>query len=91
MTKQPPAIDDLVAFPSQMVFRAVGPDGVEFPARCLAAVEGALGRASLSHEQLRSAQGRWISVRVGATVTSAEDVQAVFAALQAVDGVRIVL
>lgn len=91
MTKPPPALDDLVSFPSLMVFRAVGPDGVVFPAECLAAVDRALGRTPTSHELLRSAQGRWISVRVAATVVSADEVRAVYAALQAVDGVRLVL
>jgi putative lipoic acid-binding regulatory protein len=91
LTQQPSALDDLVAFPALMVFRAVGPDGDVFPALCLAAVEQALGRSPTSHELMRSKQGRWMSVRVAATVTCADDVRAVFAALQAIDGVRVVL
>lgn len=86
-----PSIDELIDFPTVFVFRAMGDADDGFPDRCVAAVHEALGRAPEGVETRASRQARFLAVRVGAVVISTDEIYAVYAALRAVEGVRLVL
>jgi putative lipoic acid-binding regulatory protein len=91
LSELPPRFEDLVEFPVLFVFRAVGAAEADFPGRCVAALTAALGRPPTSHELRPSAGGRFVGVHLGAMVASADELRAVYAALQALEGVRVVL
>lgn len=91
MAQPPPKLEDLVEFPAAFTFRVMGQASDDLPDRCAAALSAALGQAPDSVELRESAQGRYLAVRLGATVTSAEQIYAAYAALRGVEGVRLVL
>lgn len=91
MAESTPPLEDLVAFPSLFVFRAVGEAQDDLPGRCQAALADSLGRPAELVETQPSSAGRFIAVRLGATVHQPAEIHAVYAALKAVKGVRLVL
>lgn len=91
MSTPPPRLEDLVAFPSLFVFRAVGDAADDLAGRCRAALAEGLGRPAEQVDTQPSSGGRFLSVRLGATVHSPAEIHAVYAALRAVAGVRLVL
>lgn len=84
-------LDDLVDFPTRFVFRAMGQAREGFAQDCDRAVRDALSRPSESLESAPSRKGNYLSVRVAAVVEDKDEVFAVYAALKAVPGVKMVL
>lgn len=87
----PPRLEELVDFPAQFTFRALGAAEDDFSARCAAAVTRALGRMAETVTSQPSAGGRYLAVRVAVTVLTPAEIYAVYAALREVQGVRMVL
>ena len=83
--------EDLVEFPAVFTFRAVGAAADDYLDRCLARVEELLERPVSRHEIRPSSHGRWVSVRIAVEVRSADEIRAVYGALHAIDGTRMVL
>ncbi len=90
MSETPP-LEELIDFPAVFVFRAMGDAGDDFADRCVAAVRDALGRDPEGVETRPSKGNRFLAVRVGALVLEPADIHAAYAALKAVEGVRLVL
>lgn len=86
-----PPLEELVEFPSVFVFRAMGEASPGFADRCVTAVRDALGREPEGVESKPSKEARYLAVRIGATVIEPAEIHAVYKALRAVDGVRMVL
>lgn len=91
MSAPTPPLEDLVEFPSVFVFRAVGDAQDDLAGRCATALAQSLGRPAERVETHPSSAGRFLSVRLAATVLAPADILAVYAALRAVQGVRLVL
>lgn len=84
-------LDALMDFPAPFVFRVVARSAEGLQARCTAIVEAVLQRPAEHVDVATSGQGRWTSVRVHATVRSAEEVVETYAALRAVEGLKLLL
>jgi putative lipoic acid-binding regulatory protein len=78
-------IHDLVQFPCEFCFKAVGQSTADFVASMLARVGEVLGRTITDdeHSTRKSAQGHYESVTLRLWVTSGDQVYAVYAALGA--------
>jgi uncharacterized protein len=90
-----PSIDLLEAthpFPGVYQIRAIGSATDDFAGRILAAVEGELPAPSdLEHTIRTTPHGRHISVTLDITVQNAEQVRAIYAAIQQVEGLMLLL
>lgn len=91
MANPPPKLEDLMDFPSVFTFRVMGEATDTLPDRCSAALTGALERPPEHVELRESSAGRYLAVRLGARVDTPDQIYAVYAALRAVEGVRLVL
>jgi len=83
--------EELLTFPCMFVFRAVGRADSVVQAACVSCVERLLDRRVMDVTVKPSAQGRWRSMRIRVAVLSGDEIRAVYAALNEVDGVRMVL
>lgn len=81
----------LMDFPVAFTFRVVADGAPDLRATCLALAEGALGRAVERVEEQASAAGRYRTVRLVATIERPEEIAAVYAALSAAPGLRLLL
>ena len=91
---QPPTrIHDLVQFPCEFCFKAVGRSTSTFLPNMLARVGAVLGREVTDdeHSTRKSAQGKYESVTLRLWVRSGDEVYAVYAALGADDAVKFLL
>jgi putative lipoic acid-binding regulatory protein len=91
MSSPPPKLSDLISFPSAFTFRVMAEAGPDLEARCQQALTAALGQPASGVESRPSSAGRYQAVRLTATVATPDEVYAVYAALQRVEGVRMVL
>ena len=83
--------EDLLQFPCEFTFRAVGDTGPTVEAAARAAVAVTLGRPVGRVEQQPSRKGNYLVLRLTAVVLSADEIRAVYAALDGVDGIRMVM
>ncbi len=86
-------IHDLVDFPCEFCFKAVGKTASDFVESMLERVGEVLGREITDgeHSTRKSARGRYESVTLRLWVTSGDQVYAVYAALGADDRVKYLL
>ncbi|HEY4222630.1 MAG TPA: DUF493 domain-containing protein [Myxococcota bacterium] len=86
-------IHDLVQFPCEFCFKAVGPAVDDFKDGMLARVAEVLGRALVDdeHSSRKSAQGTYQSITLKLWMTSGDQVYAVYAALGADERVKYLL
>lgn len=82
--------EELMDFPAEVRLRAVGDAGEDLSARCAAAVISVRPDGLLHLDEVASKQGRFVSVRVTVAAASADQLRAYYAALHAVEQVRIV-
>ena len=83
--------EELLTFPCMFVFRAVGRGDSDVQNACVACVEKLLDRKVMDVTVQDSARGRWRSMRIRVAVLSGEEIRTVYAALNDVDGVKMVL
>ena len=83
--------EDLLEFPTDFTFRAVCEAEPNILADCRAAVAEILSRPVSKTATQPSRKGNYVVVRLTATVLDADEIRAVYAGLDAVDGVRMVL
>lgn len=90
---EPPRIplEMLMDFPSEFTFRVVATWSETLVVECRALAEGALGREAIAVEHQLSAQGRYCSVRLTARVFEPAEVHGVYAALQRLPQLRMLL
>jgi len=81
----------LMQFPAAFTFQVIAAASPDLADRCATAACAALGRPVAGVEERPSSRGRWIALHIATTVHSAEEVVAVYAALAALDGVRLLL
>jgi putative lipoic acid-binding regulatory protein len=91
MSDTRPSLDDLLEFPTRFVFRAMGESRDAFERDCDRAVRDALARPPESVTSSPSRKGNYTAVRVAAVVVDKDEILAVYAALRAVQGIRLVL
>ena len=91
MTQKTPELEDLVDFPTLFTFRALAAPREGMLADCQNAAEAELGRAIEEINERPSKNGKWVSVRVSVQVENAEEIRGTYAALRAVDGVKMML
>ena len=86
------ALNDCHSFPCPFTFRVIGEGSAAFEAAVVAALESVLGQSAKPSVNSRmSAQKNHQAVTMVVLVASAEQVLQVYAALQNVKGVRMVL
>ncbi len=83
--------EELLTFPCLFVFRVVAHTGEETKRACEAALLAVLSRPAEGVEVKPSSKGNYQAIRIGVTVISADEIRALYAALNAVEGVRMVL
>ncbi len=90
MAKTPP-LEELLEFPATFTFRVVADhdDGLEDDVR--GRVESTLKRPALTVSTKASSHGAFTSIRVTAVVTTADEIRCVYAELQGVAGIRMLL
>lgn len=86
-----PRFEELLEFPADYTFRVVGEDGPHYSRTVTDCVERVVGRACRVVSQQPSKTGKWLVVRVATTVHSADEIRAVYGALDGVPSVRMVL
>jgi putative lipoic acid-binding regulatory protein len=91
MSEEKPTLEELIDFPATFTFRAVVDTSPDIMALCEQAVSKALGRKVIQTESNPSKNGRFCSVRITATVTSADEVRSAYAAIHALDGIKMLL
>lgn len=91
MATAPPDLRDLISFPSTFTFRVMANAADDLEARCRQALQEALGHEAGEVRTQPSSGGRYLAVRLSATVATPEEIYAIYAALQRVEGVRLVL
>lgn len=91
MSEKSTSLDELIEFPTSFTFRAVAATLPGLPQACAEAVEKAIGRPVDGVSQKPSSKGKWTSVRVTAEVHNPDEVLAGYAALKAIDGVKMTL
>jgi putative lipoic acid-binding regulatory protein len=90
----PPAelLESVHEFPGTYVIKAIGPAGVDFVARVVAAAESeATVPSDVSHHARESGGGRHVAVTLEVQVQSAQQVQALYAAIRRVEGLTMLL
>lgn len=87
----PPTLEELVDFPTEFTFRAVGPNGPGFAPQCEAAVYAALGRPADKVQQQASKGKAWVSVRLTVQLANADQARAVYHLLGKIQGVKMLL
>ena len=86
-----PRLEDLVDFPSVFTFRIVARSSESLRMTCRDLVEGTLGREARDVQEQPSKNGSFTSVRVAATVETADEIRSVYQALQQVEGLQLLL
>jgi putative lipoic acid-binding regulatory protein len=82
---------ELMEFPVAFTFRVVAAGSPDLRAVCQALAEGALGRTIEQVAAQASSGGRYQTIRLMATVERPEEIAAVYGALSAVPGLRMLL
>lgn len=83
--------EELLSFPTAFTFRAVGTADAAVQAACQDALAATLGRAAEQVAIQPSRAGSYWVIRLTATVHSGDEIRAVYAALDAVPQIRMVL
>ena len=83
--------EDLLEFPCLFVFRVVAASGEQTRKGCEQTLKAVLSRPAEAVEVKPSSKGTYQVIRLGVTVISADEIRALYDALNAVDGVRMVL
>ena len=79
-------------FPGVFQIKAIGSADGAFPARVIAAVEAEVGAAAALDHRLRATpDGRHVSVTLNVHVENPEQVRAIYARIQELAGLRMVL
>ena len=91
MTQKKPELKDLVDFPTLFTFRALAAPREGLLEACQRAAELTLGRGINEINERPSKNARWVSVRISIEVVSAEEIRSTYAAIHAVDGVKMML
>ena len=81
--------EDLLDFPCLFVFRVVAHQGAR--AACEEKLREILSRPAEGVEIKPSSKGNYEVIRLGVTVISADEIRAVYAGMDTVEGVRMVL
>ncbi len=85
-----PGFEELMDFPAEVRLRAVGDQSEALSARCAAAVIGVRPDGLVAMDEKPSSKGKYLSVRLTVVAASADQLRTYYAALHAVDDVRIV-
>ncbi|MEL6345158.1 MAG: DUF493 domain-containing protein [Myxococcota bacterium] len=91
MTNNDKHFEDLMDFPAEMTFRVVGDATALFRAASESAVFETLGRAASPVAVQPSKGGKYWVVRLTVTVDNADEIRALYQALNGVDGARMVM
>ena len=91
MSEEKPSLEELIDFPATFTFRAVADASPDIKEHCEQAVAKALDRQVIQTASQPSKNGRFCSVRVTATVVNADEVRAAYAAIHALDGIKMLL
>lgn len=91
MSDQPPTLEELMEFPSRYTFRVLAASSPDLSAQLAAVASEVLGREMEGITERPSSGGRWVSVRLTATVQTADEIRAIYAAMGQRDDVRMVL
>lgn len=83
--------EELLDFPCTFVFRVVAHTGERTRTACEAVLQTLLARPAEGVEVKPSSKGNYQVIRLGVTVISADEIRALYTALNDVDGVRMVL
>ena len=83
--------EELLEFPCLFVFRVVAHTGEQTRLACEAVLQDLLSRPAEGVEIKPSSKGNYQVIRLGVTVISADEIRALYTALNDVDGVRMVL
>lgn len=83
--------EELLEFPCLFVFRVVAHNGQQTRLACEAVLRDMLSRPAEGVEVKPSSKGNYQVIRLGVTVISADEIRALYTALNEVDGVRMVL
>jgi uncharacterized protein len=79
-------------FPGVFQIKAIGSAESDFPARVIEAVTAEVGTAaSLNHSLRTTPDGRHVSVTLNVHVENPEQVRSIYARIQALDGLRMLL
>jgi putative lipoic acid-binding regulatory protein len=90
MSERPP-IEELLELPCSFTFRVVAAASPGLTERCVAAVEGVLGRPVDHVYDQGSRSGRYSTVRVEATLHEAREMTEAYEALGTVPGLKMLL
>jgi len=90
MAKTPP-LEELLEFPTRFTFRVVADHQDSLEADVRGRVESVLGRPAVAVSSVGSSQGAFTSIRVTVVATTADEIRSVYAELQGVAGIRMLL
>ena len=90
-SKNEKRFEELLEFPCLFVFRVVAHTGEQVRMACEAALQELLDRPAEGVEIKPSSKGNYQVIRIGVTVISADEIRALYAVFNDVDGVRMVL
>ncbi|MFT5686031.1 MAG: putative lipoic acid-binding regulatory protein [Myxococcota bacterium] len=83
--------EELLTFPCLFVFRVIAHTGEETRLACEETLRTVLSRPAEGVEVKPSTKGNYQVIRLGVTVISADEIRSLYDALNAVEGVRMVL
>jgi len=86
-----PSIADLVALPGPFQFRVLADHHDELVDRCHAIVVATIGRPPTHVDSKPSFGGKYRAVRLTVHIEAANEIEATYAALKAMEGVRYLL
>ena len=86
-----PPLEDLLEFPTAFTFRVVATERDTLESEVVGIVAGVLDRSALQVRRQPSSKGSFTSIRVTAVVTTANEIRQVYADLQAIDGLHMLL
>ena len=88
---QPPALEELVDFPTVFTFRVVALATESLKEEVKGLVESSLDRPIMNMGEQESSGGKFTAVRVTATVIDADEIRRTYAALQGVSNLKMLL
>ena len=91
MEKNQKRFEELLDFPCLFIFRVLAHTGEQTRIACEDVLQKVLSRPAEGVEVKPSSKGNYQVIRLGVTVISADEIRTLYDALNAVEGVRMVL
>ena len=89
--KATPPLEELLEFPTSFTFRVVATERPDLEEDVVERVGRILDRPNLQVGRQASSRGSFTSIRVTAVVTTADEIRSVYASLQGVQGLHMLL